>query len=70
MNEREIREMQRRIDEGIRLAQQRLWERAGREGRALVVMQDGKLREIVPEAKGESTAAPISSDPLQTHTAR
>ena len=77
MNEREIREMQRRIDEGIRLAQQRLWERAGREGRSLVVegrslvvMQDGKLREIIPEAKSDIAPSPISSDPLQAHTAR
>lgn len=70
MNEREIREMQRRIDEGIRLAQQRLWERAGREGRSLVVMQDGKLREIIPEAKSDIAPSPISSDPLQAHTTR
>lgn len=70
MNEREIREMQRRIDEGIRIAQQRLWERAGREGRSLVVMQDGQLREIVPEAKSDTAPSPISSDPLQAHTTR
>ena len=37
---------------------------------SLVVMQDGKLREIIPEAKSDIAPSPISSDPLQAHTAR
>ena len=70
MNDREIREMQRRIDEGIRIAQERLWERAGREGHSLVVVQDGKIREIVPEATSGHAGTSVLADPLHQHTTR
>ncbi len=39
-------EMQRRIDEGIRLAQARLVQRARHDDLSLVVMRDGELKEI------------------------
>ena len=70
MNEREIREMQRRIEEGIRIAQERLWERAGREGQALVIVKDGEIREIVPEAKSGTAPSSTASDPLHQHLKR
>ena len=49
MTEKEILEMQRLIDEGIRLAQERLWERARREHQSLIVARDGKVIELYPE---------------------
>ncbi len=41
-----VEEMQRRIDEGIRLAQERLVRRAKHDGHSLVVVRDGKLMEL------------------------
>lgn len=46
MNEREILELQRRIDKGILLAQNRLIERAKHEGYSLVVRRNGNVCEI------------------------
>lgn len=46
MNEREIIELQRRIDKGILLAQTRLIERAKHEGYSLVVRRNGQVCEI------------------------
>ena len=48
MKENEILEMQRLIDEGVRLAQVRLWQRAGVEHQPLVVYRGGKILEMVP----------------------
>ncbi len=42
----DIEEMQRRIDEGIRLAQRRLVQQAIHDDHTLVVMRDGKLKEL------------------------
>lgn len=49
MKELEIQEMHRLIDEGVRLAQSRLWYRAGVAHQSLVVCRDGKVVELVPE---------------------
>ena len=46
MTDREVEEMQRRIDEGIQLAQSRLCERAMHDGLSLVVTRNGKLMEL------------------------
>lgn len=46
MNEREIIELQRRIDKGILLAQSRLVERAKHEGYSLVVRRNGQVCEV------------------------
>ena len=48
MNEQDIREMQRLIDEGIRLAQMRLVERAKHDGFSLVVYRNGMPLSISP----------------------
>lgn len=49
MSEREIREMQRRIDKGIALAQERLVERSRLFGSTLVVERNGKVVEVLAE---------------------
>ena len=64
MTDDEVKDMQRRIDEGIRLAQQRLWKRAGNARQSLVVLNDGKLQEIIPQV-GEK--ADSVGDPLNRH---
>jgi len=46
MSERDIAELQRRIDKGILLAQTRLIERAKHEGYSLVVRRNGIVREV------------------------
>ena len=51
MKEREIKEMQRLIDEGVRRAQYRLWQRAGAAHQSLVVYRGGKIVEMVPESE-------------------
>jgi hypothetical protein len=43
MNEKELEQLQEKIDAGILLAQQRLKERVKREDGELVVMRDGKI---------------------------
>ncbi len=63
MKEREIKEMQRLIDEGVRRAQYRLWQRAGAAHQSLVVYRGGKIVEMVPES--EQYAADCNDgDPL------
>ena len=49
MSEREIADMQQRIDKGIMLAQKRLVERAKLFGSTLVVARDGQVVELMPE---------------------
>lgn len=66
MKEQEILEMQRLIDEGVRLAQARLWQRAGAEGQALVVCRGGKILEMVPDV-GDDVADCHNRDPLARH---
>lgn len=64
MTDQEIMEMQRRIDEGIQLAHQRLWQRASISHQTLVVNQGGKLQEIVPQ-QGDFPSTPSwLGDPL------
>lgn len=46
MTDLEIEEMQRRIDEGIRLAHQRLVQRARHDNLTLVVVRNGQLLEL------------------------
>lgn len=46
MSEREVAEMQRKIDRGIRLAQERLIQRAKHDNETLVVALDGKIVEV------------------------
>lgn len=64
MTDKEVLEMQVRIDEGIRLAQERLWKRAGRDGNTLVVVRDGKLQEVAPRSLCACTQQDRESDPL------
>ncbi|MBR1681868.1 MAG: hypothetical protein IJ700_00645 [Bacteroidaceae bacterium] len=49
MNDREIKEMQQRIDQGIVLAQQRLVERSRLFHSTLVVTRGGKVVELLPD---------------------
>ena len=63
MSEKEILEMQRRIDEGIRLAQKRLWERARNTQQALVIAKDNEIIEMSPDGTPTS-ACSIQADPL------
>ncbi len=49
MNEREIIDMQRRIDEGIVLAQKRLVERSRLFHSTLIVARNGHVMEVAPE---------------------
>lgn len=51
MKEKEILEMQRLIDEGVRKAQYRLLQRACAANQALVVCRGGKILELVPEVE-------------------
>ncbi len=46
MTDKEVEEMMLRIDEGIRLAHQRLLQRAKHDGLTLVVTRNGKLMEV------------------------
>ncbi len=69
MTERDIQEMQRRIDEGIQLAHKRLWRRAGILQQTLVVTRDGEILEMVPSEDGSSEASSegkecLSGNPL------
>jgi len=63
MKEQEILEMQRLIDEGVRRAQNRLWQRAGESHQSLVVCRDGKILEMVPEVEQSMTDSNCG-DPL------
>lgn len=49
MNELEVAEMQRKIDEGIILAQERLIKRAKHDNLTLVIVRNGQLVEIPAE---------------------
>lgn len=49
MNEVEVAEMQRKIDEGISLAQERLIKRAKHDNLTLVIVRNGQLVEIPAE---------------------
>lgn len=49
MNESEILEMFSRIDEGIQLAQYRLYIRSRRDNESLIVFRDGEVVEYYPE---------------------
>lgn len=51
MKEKEILEMQRLIDEGVRRAQVRLLQRAHAANQSLVVCRNGKILEMVPEVE-------------------
>lgn len=51
MKEKDILEMQRLIDEGVRKAQRRLWHRAAAAGQSLIVCRNGKILEMVPEVE-------------------
>ncbi len=64
MTDREILEMQRRIDEGILLAQQRLWHRAGILGQTLVVARGESIVETIPSADDSSTSSVLEGNPL------
>ncbi len=69
MKEQEILEMQRLIDEGVRRAQSRLWQRAGAAHQSLVVCRGGKILEMVPDVEqGVSDAS--AGDPLARRSLR
>ena len=63
MKEKEILEMQRLIDEGVRRAQSRLWQRAGAARQSLVVCRNGKILELVPDVE-QGVADSNCGDPL------
>lgn len=63
MKEKEILEMQRLIDEGVRRAQFRLLQRAGAARQSLVVCREGKILEMVPKAEPSFTDG-NAGDPL------
>lgn len=63
MKEKEILEMQRLIDEGVRRAQFRLWQRASAANQSLVVFRGGKIQELIPEAEQDLTDC-NNGDPL------
>lgn len=69
MKEKEILEMQRLIDEGVRRAQSRLWQRAGAARQSLVVCRNGKILEMVPEVE-QSFADSECGDPLARRNRR
>ena len=69
MKEKEILEMQRLIDEGVRRAQFRLWQRAGAANQSLVVCRNGKIQEMVPEVEQYVTDC-NSGDPLARRNQR
>ena len=64
MTDIEIMEMQRRIDEGIHLAQKPLWERARNNRQTLIVTCNGKIIELMPEG-APSAAFCCTGDPLK-----
>ncbi len=66
MTDNEIREMERRIDEGIRLAQRRLVRRAIYDRQALVLSQNGRIVEQIPEGSPD-TMRNSDGDPMQRY---
>lgn len=69
MKENEILEMQRLIDEGVRRAQIRLWQRAGAANQSLIVCRNGKILELVPDVETTMTDS-SSGDPLARRAQR
>ena len=69
MKEKEILEMQRLIDEGVRRAQSRLWQRAGAANQSLIVCRNGKILELVPDVKASMTDCDCG-DPLARRNQR
>lgn len=63
MKEQEILEMQRLIDEGVRKAQSRLWQRAGAARQTLVVCRGGKILELIPDVE-QAPSDTTAGDPL------
>lgn len=63
MNEKEIIEMQRLIDEGIALAHQRLVARASFDHESLILSKDGKIVEAIPEGLTDAVREKVG-DPL------
>ena len=63
MNDKDIRDMQRKIDEGIVLAHRRLLERASLTGQTLVVPREGRIVNFVPES-GAGGNLNVAGDPL------
>ncbi len=63
MKEQEIIEMQRLIDEGVRKAQSRLWQRAGAAHQTLVVCRGGKILELIPDVEQDMSDS-MTGDPL------
>lgn len=63
MKEKEILEMQRLIDEGVRKAQYRLLQRAHASNQSLVVCRNGKILELVPDVEQNMTEGSCG-DPL------
>ena len=55
--------MQRLIDEGVRKAQYRLWQRAGAARQSLVVCRGGKIMEMIPDVD-QWVEDSFSGDPL------
>lgn len=60
---RDLLDLQRRIDEGIRLAQKRLACRAKRDNLSLVMFREGEIVEMVPDA-GDDENDGRCGDPL------
>ena len=69
MKEKEILEMQRLIDEGVRRAQARLWQRAGAANQSLIVCRNGKILELVPDVEASMTDSNCG-DPLARRNQR
>lgn len=63
MKEKEILEMQRLIDEGVRKAQYRLLQRASAARQSLVVCRNGKILELIPDVELNMSEG-SSGDPL------
>lgn len=63
MTGREMIDMQRRIDEGIKLAQRRLACRAKMDNLALVMYREGKIVEMIPEIEEDEDLG-RQGDPL------
>lgn len=66
MTDNEIREMERRIDEGIRLAQRRLVQRAIYDRQALVFSQNGRIVEQIPQGSPDVTRS-SDGDPMKRY---
>lgn len=63
MNDKDIMDMQCKIDEGIVLAHRRLLERASLTGQTLVVAREGRIVNFVPD-HGAGGNLNVVGDPL------